>query len=108
MIKILADYAIVSGRSAGETGVWLDADTKQARKICAIGVHCSRWVTKHGLAFNINTDMSYFKHIVPCGITDKAVTSLEKELGRRINMEEVKQKFKKYFVEVFECTLVMN
>ncbi|MFI5142197.1 MAG: lipoyl(octanoyl) transferase LipB [Bacteroidia bacterium] len=105
IIKIMADYNLIAGRSMGETGVWLDADTKRARKICAIGVHCSRWVTKHGLAFNINADMSYFQHIVPCGITDKAVTSLEKELGRKVAMEEIKQKFKKYFVEVFECEL---
>src|SRR6201998_347394 len=103
VIKILSEYDLIAGRSIGETGVWLDADTKNARKICAIGVHCSRWVTKHGLAFNINNDMSYFRHIVPCGITNKAVTSLEKELGRNVNMKEVKQKFKKYFVEVFEC-----
>jgi lipoyl(octanoyl) transferase len=105
VIKIMADYNLTATRSSGETGVWLDADTKKARKICAIGVHCSRWVTKHGLAFNVNADMSYFQHIVPCGITDKAVTSLEKELGRKIDIEEIKRKFKKYFVEVFECEL---
>ena len=108
VIKILADYGIKSGRSTGETGVWLDADTKKARKICAIGVHCSRWVTKHGLAFNVNADMSYFNHIVPCGITDKAVTSLEKELGRKVDMEEIKRRFKKYFAETFECELMDN
>ena len=105
IIKVMADYNLMAGRSNGETGVWLDADTKKARKICAIGVHCSRWVTKHGLAFNVSADMSYFQHIVPCGITDKAVTSLEKELGRKIDTEEIKQKFKKYFVEIFECEL---
>ncbi|HKC68448.1 MAG TPA: lipoyl(octanoyl) transferase LipB [Bacteroidia bacterium] len=105
IIKIMADYYLIAGRSTGETGVWLDADTKKTRKICAIGVHCSRWVTKHGLAFNVNADMSYFRHIVPCGIMDKAVTSLDKELGRQIDMEEIKQKFKKYFAEVFECEL---
>ncbi len=105
VIKTLAEYNIIAGRSNGETGVWLDTDTKNARKICAIGVHCSRWVTKHGLAFNINNDMSYFQHIVPCGITDKAVTSLEKELGRKVDMEEVKQRFKKYFAKIFECEL---
>ena len=108
VIKILDDYGIKSGRSTGETGVWLDADTKKARKICAIGVHCSRWVTKHGLAFNVNADMSYFQHIVPCGITDKAVTSLEKELGRKVDMEEVKRRFKKYFAEIFECELATD
>jgi lipoyl(octanoyl) transferase len=105
VIKTLEEYNITAGRSSGETGVWLDADTKNARKICAIGVHCSRWVTKHGLAFNINNDMSYFQHIVPCGIIDKAVTSLEKELGRTVDMEEVKQKLKKHFAEIFECEL---
>lgn len=105
VIKIMADYNLTAGRSTGETGVWLAADTKKARKICAIGVHCSRWVTKHGLAFNVNADMSYFQHIVPCGITDKAVTSLDKELGKKVDMKEIKQKFKKYFVEVFECEL---
>jgi lipoyl(octanoyl) transferase len=105
VIKILSGYNIIAGRSNGETGVWLDTETPKARKICAIGVHCSRWVTKHGLAFNINNDMSYFQHIVPCGITDKAVTSLEKELGRKVDMEEVKQKLKKHFAEIFECEL---
>ena len=105
VIKTLVEYNITAGRSNGETGVWLDAETPKARKICAIGVHCSRWVTKHGLAFNINNDMSYFGHIVPCGIADKAVTSLEKELGRKVDMEEVKQKLKKHFAEIFECEL---
>jgi len=108
VIKVLDDYGIKGARSKGETGVWLDTDTKKARKICAIGVHCSRWVTKHGLAFNVNTDMSYFQHIVPCGITDKAVTSLEKELSRKIDMEEVKRRFKKYFAEIFECELATD
>lgn len=106
IIKILIDYGIEAGRSGGETGVWLDADTKKARKICAIGVHCSRWVTKHGLAFNVNADLNYFNHIVPCGITDKAVTSLDKELGRAVDMKEVKQKFINYFSEIFECELI--
>ena len=105
VIKTLVEYNITAGRSNGETGVWLDAETPKARKICAIGVHCSRWVTKHGLAFNINNDMSYFQHIVPCGIIDKTVTSLEKELGRKVNTEEVKQKLKKHFAEIFECEL---
>ena len=105
VIKTLVEYNITAGRSNGETGVWLDAETPKARKICAIGVHCSRWVTKHGLAFNIKNDMSYFGHIVPCGIADKAVTSLEKELGRKVDMEEVKQKLKKHFAEIFECEL---
>lgn len=105
VIKTLAEYNITAARSNGETGVWLDAETPKARKICAIGVHCSRWVTKHGVAFNINNDMSYFQHIVPCGIMDKAVTSLEKELGRKVDIEGVKRKLKKYFIETFECEL---
>ncbi|HEX7414248.1 MAG TPA: lipoyl(octanoyl) transferase LipB, partial [Bacteroidia bacterium] len=105
IINVLAEYSIIAERSNGETGVWLDAETPHARKICAIGVHCSRWVTKHGLAFNINTDMNYFSHIVPCGISDKAVTSLQKELGRAVDIQEVKQKIKKHFAQVFECEL---
>lgn len=108
LILVLAEYGITAGRSEGETGVWLEAGTAKARKIAAMGVHCSRWVTKHGLAFNINTDLDYFRHIIPCGITDKAVTSLDKELGRAINMEEVKQKFKKHFAAAFECELIPN
>lgn len=106
VIKILADYGLKGERSEGETGVWLDANTPLARKICAMGVHCSRWVTMHGLAFNVNADLSYFNHIVPCGISDKAVASLDKELGRTVDMNEVKEKFKKYFAEIFECSVI--
>jgi len=106
VILLLAEYGSTAGRSAKETGVWLDADNAKARKICAIGVHCSRWVTKHGIGFNINTDLSYFNHIVPCGITDKTVTSMQKELGKTVNMEEVKQKFKKHFSDQFGCEIV--
>lgn len=102
VILTLKEYGIESERSDGETGVWLDVDTPNARKICALGVKSSRWVTMHGFALNVNTDLSYFDNIVPCGITDKAVTSLEKELGRVIDLEEVKTKLKKHLSTVFE------
>lgn len=106
VILTLAEYGIEAERSKGETGVWLDAGMPQkARKICALGVRASRWVTMHGFAFNINTDLNYFGNIIPCGITDKAVTSLEKELGRKVNEEEVKQKLKKHFENLFECEI---
>ena len=105
-IKILADYNLKGERSPGETGVWLDVGTPFARKICALGVRASRWVTMHGFAFNVNTDLGYFDHIIPCGIQDKAVTSLASELKREIDMEEVKKKIKKYFTELFEAELV--
>jgi lipoyl(octanoyl) transferase len=102
VIRTLAEYEIESGRIAGQSGVWLDADKASARKICAVGVHLSRWTTMHGFAFNINTNLEYFSNIIPCGITDKAVTSLEKELGRKIEIEEVKRKLLKHFQELFE------
>ena len=93
VILTLKQYGISSGRIEGATGVWLDAEKNHlARKICALGVRCSRWVTMHGFAFNVNTDLSYFNHIVPCGISDKSVTSLQKELNRKMDMEEVKEK----------------
>ena len=104
-IKVLADYGIKGERSSGETGVWLDVDTPKARKILALGVRASRWVTMHGWAFNVNTDLNYFEHIIPCGIKDKDVTSLERELGHPVSMEEVKLKAKAYFEEVFEVNL---
>lgn len=103
VIRVLADYGVKGERSLGETGVWLDASIKgKERKICAMGVRCSRWITMHGFAFNVNTDLSYFNYIVPCGIQDKAVTSLQKELGYELDMEAVKSKWKHYFSEVFE------
>jgi lipoyl(octanoyl) transferase len=105
-IKILADYGIKGERSAGETGVWLDVGTPFARKICALGVRASRWVTMHGFAFNVNTNLGYFDHIIPCGIDDKAVTSLAAELNREVDLDEVKAKIKKYFEELFEAELV--
>jgi lipoyl(octanoyl) transferase len=105
IINVCAHYGINAGRYEGYTGVWLDADKENARKICAMGVRCSRWVTMHGFAFNVNTNLDYFKHIVPCGIDDKAVTSLKQELGHEVEMVEVKQLFNKYFCEQFEASM---
>jgi lipoyl(octanoyl) transferase len=102
IIRTLKEYGITSGRIPGCTGVWLDeSNPKLARKICAFGVHCSRWVTMHGFAFNVNTDLSYFNHIIPCGIRDKSVTSLDKELGRKVDLEEVKIKVKYHLADLF-------
>ena len=106
VILTLADYGIKGGRYEGFTGVWLDADNERARKICAMGVRCSRWVTMHGLAFNVNTDLSYFNNIVPCGIDDKDVTSMERELGYKVDTDEVKQKLKIHMAELFEMEIV--
>jgi len=109
VIRTLADYGLKGERSAGETGVWLDPDKLgKARKICAIGVRSSRWVTMHGFALNVNTDMDYFSFIIPCGIVGKQVTSLEKELGHAVDEKEVKQKVRHYFEEIFEAELVEN
>lgn len=106
IILTMADYGLKGARSSGETGVWLDPDIKgKERKICAMGIKCSRWITMHGFAFNINTDLRYFDYIVPCGIQDKAVTSLEKELGHAVPMEEVKQKVLTHFQAVFQCRI---
>lgn len=105
IILTLQDYGIEAGRIEGLTGVWLDINNPaKARKICAFGVHLSRWVTMHGWAFNVNCDLDYFKNIVPCGINDKAVTSLQQELGYAVNMEEVKQKVKANFEKIFEVS----
>jgi len=107
IILTLKDYGIHAGRSKGETGVWIDAESRgRERKICAIGVRCSRWITMHGFAFNVNTDLSYFNFIVPCGIQGKQVTSLERELGRQTDLHEVKVKVKKNFEKVFDVTLI--
>lgn len=103
VILTLKDYGIEAGRIQGLTGVWLDPENKaKARKICALGVRCSRWVTMHGFAFNVNTDLNYFNYIIPCGITDKQVTSMEKELGRKVDIEEVKLKLKENIGLLFQ------
>lgn len=106
VIQTLAEYGIKAGRVNGMTGVWIDGDKPSARKICAMGVKSSRWVTMHGIGFNINSDLSYFSHIVPCGIQDKAVTSLKKELGREVDMEEVSERLKKNMAEQFNFDLI--
>lgn len=102
VIQTLSVYGIQAGRYPGYTGVWLDADNERARKICAMGVRCSRWVTMHGFAFNVNADLDYFRNIVPCGIDDKDVTSMERELGRKLDLDEVKKVLRDKIVELFE------
>ena len=107
IIKTIAHYGIVGERSAGETGVWIDAGIKgKERKICAIGVRCSRWITMHGFALNVNTDLDYFKNIIPCGIVDKQVTSIKNELGKDVDYEEVKALIKYNFEHIFDATLI--
>lgn len=106
IILTLADYNIIGTRSEGETGVWLGVGTPFARKICAMGVRASRWVTMHGFALNVNADLGYFDNIIPCGIKGKAVTSLHAELGKEINEEEVKEKILNYFKQLFEAEFV--
>lgn len=106
IIDTLAEYGIKGDRSPGETGVWIDPDKKgRERKICAIGVRSSRWITMHGFALNVNTDLDYFNFIIPCGIQGKQVTSLEKELKRSVDIEEVKQKIRNNFEKVFNTEL---
>lgn len=106
VILTLAEYGLKAERSPGETGVWFDVGTPFARKICAMGVRASRWVTMHGFALNINTDLGYFDLMIPCGIKDKAVTSLNVELGKaQVNTEEVKDKLLKHFSALFEAQL---
>lgn len=107
IILTLAEYTIIGTRSPGETGVWLDVGTPFTRKICAMGVRASRWVTMHGFALNVNADLGYFDNIIPCGIKGKAVTSLNNELGVEIvDMEEVKEKILKHFKILFEAEFV--
>lgn len=109
IILTLAEYGLKAERSQGETGVWLDVGTPFARKICALGVRASRWVTMHGFALNVNTDLGYFDNIIPCGIRGKAVTSLNVELGlEEVNTQEVKQKLLKHFSELFEAKLIQE
>ena len=106
VILTLKEYGLATERSPGETGVWFDVGTTKARKICALGVKSSRWVTMHGFAFNVNSDLSYFGNIIPCGITDKSVTSLQKELGKEVNMNEVRNKLKAHLIELFEMEII--
>ncbi len=106
VIDTLLEYNIESSRVEGLTGVWIEGDTPRARKICALGVKSSRWVTMHGIGFNINSDLSYFSHIIPCGIDDKAVTSMQKELGYELDFEEVSQVLKKKLAIQFEYQYV--
>jgi len=109
IILTMAAYGIRGERSPGETGVWIEPGVPgRERKICAIGVRCSRWITMHGFAFNVNTDLTYFNHIIPCGIINKQVTSLDKELGYNQDIQEVKEKLKKNFENVFEAELIAN
>jgi lipoyl(octanoyl) transferase len=102
IIKTIAEYVLKGERSSGETGVWLDVGTPFARKICAMGIRSSRWVTMHGFALNVNTDLGYFDNIIPCGIRGKAVASMESELNQKISLEEVKEKILTHFTELFE------
>jgi len=106
VISTLKEFGIESGRFEGLTGVWIEAETPRARKICAMGVKSSRWVTMHGIGFNINTDLNYFSHIIPCGIDDKAVTSMKQELGIPISMEKVIAVLKQKFAEQFSFTYI--
>jgi lipoyl(octanoyl) transferase len=106
IIRTLNDFGIVSERSQNETGVWIDSDLVFSRKICAMGVKASRWVTMHGLALNVNNDLSYFENIIPCGISNKSVTSIQKETGMNISLNQVKKIITKYFIEIFSAELI--
>ncbi|RFZ81190.1 lipoyl(octanoyl) transferase LipB [Mucilaginibacter terrenus] len=106
VILTLADYGLQAGRYPGYTGVWFDADNEKARKICAMGVRCSRWVTMHGLALNVNPDLDYFKNIVPCGIDDKNVTSMQQELGREVNIKEVQEILTRHISVLFGMEII--
>lgn len=107
IIGTLLDFGITAGRSQGETGVWIDALEKgKERKICAMGVRCSRWITMHGFALNVNTDLAYFNHIIPCGIQNKKVTSMKEELGKEVDMDAVKASLRKNFARVFDVEIV--
>jgi lipoyl(octanoyl) transferase len=107
IILTLAEYGLKGNRSKGETGVWLDPDVKgKERKICAMGIRCSRWITMHGFALNVNTQLDYFNFIIPCGIQNKRVTSLQNEVGYEIPMDEIKEKLKRNFEKIFEVVIV--
>ena len=106
IILTMAEYGLKGERSKGETGVWMDTEVKgRERKICAMGIKCSRWVTMHGFALNVNTNMDYFNFIIPCGIQNKQVTSLQKELGRELDINEIQEKLKANFAKVFACEI---
>jgi lipoyl(octanoyl) transferase len=102
IIRTCADYGLTAGRIEGLTGVWINPDSEDSRKICALGVKASRWISMHGFAFNVQPDLSYFGHIVPCGITSKGVTSLSQELSRDISLEEVKPKVLAHLADLFQ------
>lgn len=106
VIQTLAHFGITGGRVEGLTGVWIEGDSPRARKICAMGVKSSRWVTMHGIGFNVNADLSYFSHIIPCGIDDKAVTSMQQELGYTLSMTEVSSVLKQELADQFQYTYV--
>lgn len=108
IILTIAEYGLKGERSEGKTGVWLDVDTPFARKICAMGIRSSRWVTMHGFALNVNTNLGYFDNIIPCGIRGKAVASMEAELGKKLDQEEVKLKILKHFKNLFEVDAFLN
>ena len=106
VIRTLAEYCVIAGRHEGYTGVWIEPENEEkARKICAMGIRCTRWITMHGIALNLNNDLNYFNHIVPCGIDDKSVTSLEKEIGKKVNIEDVQQKLTKHLIDIFEMKI---
>jgi lipoyl(octanoyl) transferase len=106
VILTMAQYGLKGERYPGYTGVWLDPENENARKICALGVRCSRWVTMHGFAFNVNTDLDYFNNIVPCGIDDKAVTSMQKELGKEADIEDIKKNLRHHISVLFDMEIV--
>ena len=106
IIRTIGEYGIIGERSPGETGVWIAPGVEgEERKICAMGIRCSRWITMHGFALNVNTDLSYFKNIIPCGIVNKKVTSMELELGKQVPLHDVKEKLKHHFEEVFKVEI---
>ncbi len=107
IIKTIAEYGLKGERSKGETGVWIEPGVPgRERKICAMGIRCSRWITMHGFALNVNTDLSYFENIIPCGIQNKQVTSIEKELNQQVSLEEIKEKLKRNFSEIFNVEII--
>ena len=102
IIRVCDEYGVEAGRVKGKTGVWITSETQRARKLCAMGIRCSRWVTMHGFAFNLNTDVSYFSNIIPCGITDGDVSSLARELGRPIDIEKARHTTTHHFSQIFD------